>query len=103
VTYDWLPWWLVYAYYFTWVGMGGRGMGGAYTLSHKEGHHRGVYVCMYVCMHILAVGGGRRLHALARGRPYNVYLVLLLYSGNNVDLLLLLLEYGNKVYRLQQQ
>jgi len=41
VTYDWLPWWLVYAYYFAWVGMGGRGMGGAYTLSHKEGHHRG--------------------------------------------------------------
>jgi hypothetical protein len=41
VTYDWLPWWLVYAYYFSWVGMGGRGMGGAYTLSHKEGHHRG--------------------------------------------------------------
>ena len=41
VTHDWLPWWLVYAYYFAWVGMGGRGMGGAYTLSHKEGHHRG--------------------------------------------------------------
>jgi len=41
VTTDWLPWWVVYAYYFSWVGMGGRGMGGAYTLAHKEGHHRG--------------------------------------------------------------
>ncbi len=32
--------WLIIAYYFGWVGIGGRGMGGAYTFAHKEGHHR---------------------------------------------------------------
>uniref|UniRef100_A0A7S0E067 Fatty acid desaturase domain-containing protein n=1 Tax=Hanusia phi TaxID=3032 RepID=A0A7S0E067_9CRYP len=41
IKYEYLPWWLVFAYYCQWVGLGGRGMGGAYTLSHKEGHHRG--------------------------------------------------------------
>lgn len=33
-----LPWWLVAAYYFAWVGFGGRGMGAAYTFAHREGH-----------------------------------------------------------------
>lgn len=33
-----LPWWLLAAYYFAWVGFGGRGMGAAYTLAHREGH-----------------------------------------------------------------
>ena len=33
-----LPLWLIFAYNFAWVGFGGRVMGGAYTLSHKEGH-----------------------------------------------------------------
>ena len=33
-----LPWWQIYAYYFAWVGFGGRVMGGAYTFAHKEGH-----------------------------------------------------------------
>ncbi len=33
-----LPWWLVAAYYFAWVGFGGRGMGGVYTFAHREGH-----------------------------------------------------------------
>ena len=31
-----LPFWLVYAYYFSWVGFGGRIMGAAYALAHKE-------------------------------------------------------------------
>lgn len=33
-----LPWWLVAAYYFAWVGFGGRGMGALYTFAHREGH-----------------------------------------------------------------
>ncbi len=33
-----LPWWLVGAYYFVWVGFGGRGMGAAYTFAHRESH-----------------------------------------------------------------
>lgn len=33
-----LPWWLLAAYYFSWVGFGGRGMGAAYTFAHREGH-----------------------------------------------------------------
>ena len=33
-----LTWWLVAAHYFVWVGFGGRGMGGVYTLAHREGH-----------------------------------------------------------------
>eukprot|EP00286_Rhodomonas_abbreviata_P029242 CAMPEP_0181299250 /NCGR_PEP_ID=MMETSP1101-20121128/6242_1 /TAXON_ID=46948 /ORGANISM="Rhodomonas abbreviata, Strain Caron Lab Isolate" /LENGTH=135 /DNA_ID=CAMNT_0023404379 /DNA_START=239 /DNA_END=643 /DNA_ORIENTATION=+ len=36
VKYDHVPLWMIYAYYFMWVGLGGRGMGGAYTLTHKE-------------------------------------------------------------------
>jgi sterol desaturase/sphingolipid hydroxylase (fatty acid hydroxylase superfamily) len=31
-----LPWWLIAAYLCSWVGFGGRVMGGAYTLAHKE-------------------------------------------------------------------
>jgi hypothetical protein len=31
-----LPAWLVFAYYCSWVGIGGRIMGGAYTMAHKE-------------------------------------------------------------------
>ena len=34
--YGYLPWWLIFAYYCSWVGLGGRSMGGAYTLAHKE-------------------------------------------------------------------
>lgn len=33
-----LPWWLIAAYYFSWVGFGGRSMGAAYTFAHREGH-----------------------------------------------------------------
>jgi hypothetical protein len=33
-----LPWWLIVAYLFAWVGFGGRGMGAAYTFAHREGH-----------------------------------------------------------------
>lgn len=33
-----LPFSLIFAYYFAWVGFGGRVMGGAYTFAHKEGH-----------------------------------------------------------------
>jgi len=36
-----LPWWLVLAYFFAWVGFGGRGMGAAYTFAHREGHLAG--------------------------------------------------------------
>lgn len=38
VQYGNLPFWLIYAYNFMWVGFGGRVMGGAYTFAHKEGH-----------------------------------------------------------------
>lgn len=31
-----LPWWLVAFYYCSWVGVGGRMMGAAYALAHKE-------------------------------------------------------------------
>jgi ABC-type multidrug transport system permease subunit len=31
-----LPWWLIALYYFSWVGTGGRMMGAAYALAHKE-------------------------------------------------------------------
>jgi ABC-type multidrug transport system permease subunit len=34
--YGSLPWWLIAAYYFSWVGTGGRMMGAAYALAHKE-------------------------------------------------------------------
>ena len=34
--YGYLPWWLVLFYNCSWVGIGGRVMGGAYTLAHKE-------------------------------------------------------------------
>mmetsp|Transcript_60374 Transcript_60374/g.160809 ORF Transcript_60374/g.160809 Transcript_60374/m.160809 type:complete len:434 (+) Transcript_60374:155-1456(+) len=45
ITYGTLPMWLIILYYFEWVGLGGRGMGCAYTFAHKEGHHRngGIY------------------------------------------------------------
>lgn len=33
-----LPWWLILAYYFLWVGPGGRCMAAAYTFAHREGH-----------------------------------------------------------------
>ena len=36
-----LPPWLIALYYFAWVGFGGRGMGGAYTFAHREGHRAG--------------------------------------------------------------
>jgi hypothetical protein len=31
-----LPLWLIFVYYCSWVGIGGRTMGGAYALAHKE-------------------------------------------------------------------
>ena len=31
-----LPYWLIFAYYCSWVGTGGRIMGAAYALAHKE-------------------------------------------------------------------
>jgi hypothetical protein len=36
-----LPWWLIAAYFFAWVGLGGRGMGAASTFAHREGHRPG--------------------------------------------------------------
>lgn len=38
-----LPWWMIYAYYCMWVGLGGRSMGCAYTMAHKEGHNVMLY------------------------------------------------------------
>ena len=38
-----LPAWLIFLYYLSWVGVGGRMMGGAYALAHHEGHKRNFY------------------------------------------------------------
>jgi len=38
-----LPAWLVALYYCSWVGTGGRMMGAAYALAHKEGHSKAFY------------------------------------------------------------
>merc|ERR1711971_1110833 len=38
-----LPWWIVALYNLGWVGLGGRNMGAAYTLAHKEGHNPSLY------------------------------------------------------------
>ena len=42
-TAGYLPWWLIAAYYCSWVGIGGRMMGAAYALAHKEGHNQNLY------------------------------------------------------------
>ncbi len=36
-----LTWWLVAAYYFAWVGFGGRAMASVYSFAHREGHAAG--------------------------------------------------------------
>jgi hypothetical protein len=36
LTYGYLPSWLIFAYYCSWVGIGGSMMGAAYGLAHKE-------------------------------------------------------------------
>jgi hypothetical protein len=38
--HDSLPYWLIFAYYCSWVGIGGSVMGGAYGLAHKEVSHQ---------------------------------------------------------------
>jgi hypothetical protein len=38
-----LPYWMIFAYYCSWVGIGGRIMGAAYTLAHREGHSLWMY------------------------------------------------------------
>ena len=38
-----VPAWLVALYYCSWVGVGGRIMGAAYALAHKEGHNFALY------------------------------------------------------------
>jgi hypothetical protein len=43
LTMGYLPWWVIYAYYFSWVGIGGRMMGTAYSYAHKEGHNKTQY------------------------------------------------------------
>jgi len=43
LTLGYLPYWLIIAYYFSWVGVGGRIMGAAYALGHKEGHNQNMY------------------------------------------------------------
>lgn len=42
-TLGYLPWYIIAAYYFSWVGVGGRIMGAAYALAHKEGHSKYLY------------------------------------------------------------
>lgn len=41
ISFGTLPWWLIAAYYFSWVGFGGRSMGAAYTFAHREAHATG--------------------------------------------------------------
>jgi len=41
--YGGLSWTAIILYYWAWVGMGGRQMGGAYTFAHKEGHNAFMY------------------------------------------------------------
>ena len=36
LTYGSLPYWLIFVYYCSWVGLGGSIMGAAYGLAHKE-------------------------------------------------------------------
>ena len=36
IKYGHLPSWLLFTYYCSWVGIGGRIMGSAYTMAHKE-------------------------------------------------------------------
>lgn len=36
LTYGYLPYWLIFCYYCSWVGIGGSIMGAAYGLAHKE-------------------------------------------------------------------
>ena len=36
LTYGYLPHWLIFCYYCSWVGIGGSMMGAAYGLAHKE-------------------------------------------------------------------
>jgi len=42
-TYGYLPPYVIFLYYCSWVGLGGRVMGGAYTMAHKEGHNHTLY------------------------------------------------------------
>mmetsp|Transcript_3441 Transcript_3441/g.11450 ORF Transcript_3441/g.11450 Transcript_3441/m.11450 type:complete len:429 (+) Transcript_3441:101-1387(+) len=43
LAHGYLPWWMIFAYYCQWVGLGGRSMGTAYTMAHKEGHNVMLY------------------------------------------------------------
>jgi len=43
MTHGKLDWWVIYAYNLVWVGLGGRSMGAAYTMAHKEGHNAMLY------------------------------------------------------------
>mmetsp|Transcript_9917 Transcript_9917/g.27678 ORF Transcript_9917/g.27678 Transcript_9917/m.27678 type:complete len:499 (-) Transcript_9917:460-1956(-) len=38
-----LPWWAIAVFNFGWVGVGGRCVGTAYTMAHKEGHALNMY------------------------------------------------------------
>jgi len=43
LTHKCLPWWLIFLYNCGWVGLGGRNMGAAYSLAHREGHNPSFY------------------------------------------------------------
>mmetsp|Transcript_23917 Transcript_23917/g.64740 ORF Transcript_23917/g.64740 Transcript_23917/m.64740 type:complete len:416 (-) Transcript_23917:427-1674(-) len=64
-----LPWWLIFAYYCMWVGLGGRSMGTAYTMAHKEGHN----IMIYQKWWRRAIGNlfENRLGVLYGNVPYN--------------------------------
>ena len=54
-----VPYWLIFAYYCSWVGIGGRTMGGAYALAHKEVFRTIIFSVIHkvsklrFCLHIL--------------------------------------------------
>lgn len=52
IIYGQLPWWLIFSYYCNWVGIGGRTMGSAYTLAHKEVSDR---LLPFLCIKLYAV------------------------------------------------
>jgi len=43
LTHGSLPPWMIFAYYCSWVGIGGSMMGAAYALAHREGHNPRLY------------------------------------------------------------
>lgn len=51
--FGYLPAWLLFVYYCSWVGVGGRIMGTAYTMAHKEVSIYAVSIAQLYCVYIL--------------------------------------------------